>query len=72
MRASAWDLLAVLPNARGAVVDLGKGSSLAKEHNWALSAPELFTATVRRWIEDQPIPDVIQFLPTPQPESSLN
>ena len=59
MRASARDLLTVLPNARGAVVDLGKGSSLAKEHNWALSAPELFTETVKRWLENQPVPEAI-------------
>ena len=53
---SARDLLAVLPHAQGVLVSLGQGSSLAKEHNWAMTAPALFNATVKAWIEDQPLP----------------
>lgn len=61
MQQSARDLLSVLPNARGVMVSLGQGSSLAKEHNWALSLPDLFTQTVRAWVNHKPLPE--QLLP---------
>lgn len=57
MRESARDLLRALPNARGALVSLGPKSSLAQEHNWPLTAPDLFTAAVRAFVEDRPLPD---------------
>lgn len=53
---SGRDLVQALPQARGVMVTLGKGSSLAREHNWAMTAPQLFNATVGAWIEDQPLP----------------
>jgi len=56
MKQSGRDLLAALPRARGVIVSLGKGSSLRSEHNWALTAPDLFNAAVRAWIEDGPLP----------------
>jgi pimeloyl-ACP methyl ester carboxylesterase len=61
MKQSGQDLLAVLPNARGVMVSLGPKSSLAMEHNWSMTAPQLFTATMKAWIEDQPLPE--GFLP---------
>ncbi|MFN8372881.1 MAG: alpha/beta hydrolase [Anaerolineae bacterium] len=54
MKQSARDLLNVLPNARGVVVDVGR--STAENHNWNLNAPELFTRLLRAWIADQPLP----------------
>jgi len=60
MKRSVQDLVSVLQNARGGYVNLGKGSSLAKEHNWALTAPELFAATLRSFIEGKPLPPVIE------------
>jgi hypothetical protein len=36
--------------------------SLAEEHNWNLTAPELFTQTVRAWINDQPLPVELKML----------
>ena len=57
MQQSARDLLSVLPNAKGVMVTLGKGSTLAREHNWALTAPDLFAATVWAWIENRSLPD---------------
>ncbi|MHC1684844.1 MAG: alpha/beta fold hydrolase [Clostridiaceae bacterium] len=57
MRQSGQDLLAALPNAQGVMVSLGKGSSLAKEHNWAMTAPQLFNQTVAAWIEDRALPE---------------
>lgn len=56
MKESARDLLKALPNARGVLVTLGAGSSLRKEHNWALTAPQAFNAAVRCFIEDRPLP----------------
>jgi pimeloyl-ACP methyl ester carboxylesterase len=53
---SGRDLLHALPNAHGVMVSLGQGSSLAKEHNWAMTAPQLFNATVAAWIEDRSLP----------------
>jgi pimeloyl-ACP methyl ester carboxylesterase len=54
---SGRDLLGVLPEARGVMVSLGKGSSLAKEHNWAMTAPDLFNAAVKAWIEGSSLPE---------------
>ena len=62
MKQSVRDLVVALPNARGGLVNLGKKSSVAKEHNWALTAPELFADTVRAWIENQPLPAEIEGL----------
>ncbi len=56
MKQSVRDLVAALPHAKGALVNLGKESSMAKEHNWALTAPELFAKTIRAWIEEKPLP----------------
>ncbi len=62
MKQSVRDLVAALSNARGGLINLGKKLSMAKEHNWALTAPELFAATVRAWIENQPLPAEIEVL----------
>ncbi len=58
---SGRDLLKTLPNAYGVMVSLGKSSSLVKEHNWAMTAPELFNRTIFSWISDQKLPS--QLLP---------
>ncbi|MBZ0288862.1 MAG: alpha/beta hydrolase [Anaerolineae bacterium] len=54
MHQSVRDLVKTLPNVRGAVVSLNK--RLAEEHNWNMNAPDLFTRTVRAWVEDKPLP----------------
>ena len=56
MRESVYDLVSALPNARGAFVTLGRGSTLVKEHSWAMTAPVLFNAALRACIEDLPLP----------------
>jgi pimeloyl-ACP methyl ester carboxylesterase len=56
MKESARDLLSVLPNAHGVVVNLGSNATLAQEHNWALTAPELFSKTITAFIEDKQLP----------------
>ncbi len=54
---SARDLIAALPHATGRLVSLGARSSLGQEHNWSMTAPDLFTRTVRAWVTDQPLPE---------------
>jgi pimeloyl-ACP methyl ester carboxylesterase len=56
MKLSGADLLKALPRARGMLVNLGPKSSLAKEHNWAVTAPDQFAAAVKAWVSDQPLP----------------
>ncbi len=56
MKQSARDLAEVLPASRAVEVNLGRHSSLAAEHNWALNAPDLFAQTVRAWLTDAPLP----------------
>lgn len=60
MQSSAADLGAVLPRATVRLIDLGKGASLAQEHNWCLTAPDRFAETVRAWVEQKPLPEFLQ------------
>jgi pimeloyl-ACP methyl ester carboxylesterase len=60
MHQSARDLVAVLPNSRGVVVSLGEKSSLASEHNWAMTAPDLFSEALAAWIENRDLPGNLQ------------
>ena len=60
MHDSARDLLRVLPNARGVIVSLGPKARLPEEHNWAVTAPDLFARTLQAWIESAPMPKELQ------------
>ena len=60
MRQSAQDLAQAIPSAQAFEVVHPRKLSLAEEHNWNLSAPELFTQTVRAWLSDQPLPSALQ------------
>lgn len=62
MKESVRDLVRALPNARGGLVNLGRGSRLPEEHNWALSAPDIFAATVRAWMNELPLPSEIELI----------
>lgn len=57
MQDSARDLLGVLPNSRGVRVDLGRKGSLAGEHNWPLTEPDLFARTAAAFLQGQALPD---------------
>ncbi len=63
MRASAAELGQALPRATVRLIDLGKGGSLAQEHNWCLTAPQRFAETVRAWVNQQTLPDYLRPLP---------
>jgi hypothetical protein len=56
MQQSALDLTRALPKARGVVVSLGPKSSLAKEHNWALTLSPVSTASALPPPESPPRP----------------
>jgi pimeloyl-ACP methyl ester carboxylesterase len=52
MHKSANELVTAIPTAQGCVApNVG--------HNWNFEAPELFSRTVRAWIEDKPLPSVL-------------
>jgi pimeloyl-ACP methyl ester carboxylesterase len=60
MRQSVRDLASTMPNAKGFLVAHSRRMSLAEEHNWNMTAPELFTTMVKAWIADQPLPAELQ------------
>ena len=62
MRQSIKDVTAAIPGARGYLVSHTKKMSISEEHNWNMTAPELFTRTVRAWLEGQPLPEELKSL----------
>jgi pimeloyl-ACP methyl ester carboxylesterase len=60
MRLSACDLAAAIPGARGVEVTRLEKLSVAAEHNWSMTAPELFTNMVCAWISGSPLPEELQ------------
>ena len=62
MHQSARDLASAISSAQAYEVIHKRKMSLAEEHNWNLTAPELFTQTVRAWINDQPLPVELKML----------
>jgi pimeloyl-ACP methyl ester carboxylesterase len=59
MKDSARNLASKLSGSQVYQINLGQGSNLASEHNWAMTAPQAFSDTVRSWLSGQPLP---QFL----------
>ena len=62
MKDSVHDLAQALPNAVEARLSLGPKVRLADEHNWALTAPDLFARTLLAWFRGEPLPDGITVL----------
>ena len=56
MRQSAQDIASAIPSSQVYEVSHLRKMSVAEEHNWNLTTPELFTQTVRAWINDEPLP----------------
>ncbi len=59
MRQSVSDVARALPRGRGFLVAHAQRMSLAEQHNWSMTTPELFTAMVRAWLMDQPLPKAL-------------
>ncbi len=60
MRQSARDLAGAFPNGHAYEVHHEKKMSLAEEHNWNMTAPDLFTLMVRAWFTGQTLPAELQ------------
>jgi pimeloyl-ACP methyl ester carboxylesterase len=60
MHQSIKDVAAAIPGAQAYLVHHTKRMPLSEEHNWNMTAPELFTRTVRAWIEGQPLPEELK------------
>ncbi len=60
MHQSIGDVAAAIPGAQARLVHHTKKYSLSEEHNWNMTAPELFTRTVRAWIEGKPLPEELK------------
>lgn len=56
MKESARQLADALPDAQARLIDLGKGSNLRLEHNWAMNAPDSFAQAVRAFINGGDLP----------------
>lgn len=57
MKDSAKQLAHSLDNCQVYQINLGEGSTLAGEHNWAMTAPQAFADAVRNWMENKSLPD---------------
>ena len=62
MQQSVRDVAAAIPGAKACLVNHTRKLSLAEEHNWSMTAPDLFTRTVRAWIEGRPLPGELKTL----------
>ena len=62
IRQSVRDVAAAIPGAKACLVTHTRKMSVAEEHNWSMTAPDLFTRTVRAWIGDQPLPEELKEL----------
>ena len=62
MHQSIRDVAAAIPGAQARLVHHTMKLSLGEEHNWSMTAPELFTRTIRAWIEGQPLPQELKQL----------
>jgi pimeloyl-ACP methyl ester carboxylesterase len=62
MHQSVQDVAAAIPGANACLVHHTNKMSLGEQHNWNMNAPELFTRTVRTWIEGQQLPSELQEL----------
>lgn len=60
MKESARQLAATLPNAQAKLIDLGKGTSMRLEHNWAMNMPDQFAQTVQAFINGDRLPEVLR------------
>jgi hypothetical protein len=57
---SVRDIATAIPAAKGFLVAHPQKMSLAEEHNWNMTAPDLFTRMVRAWITGRPLPAELQ------------
>ncbi len=56
MKQSTQEIAAAIPAARSYEVRLPGKLSVAQQHNWNMTAPDVFTSMVRAWVEGAPLP----------------
>jgi pimeloyl-ACP methyl ester carboxylesterase len=56
MRRSCADVAAAIPGAKAFAVTHARKMSVAEDHNWNMTDPDLFTQMVRAWIEGRELP----------------
>ena len=56
MRLSARDIASAIPGAQAREVRHAEKLSLAQQHNWSMTAPDLFTRMVRAWVSGGELP----------------
>jgi len=56
MQESTRAVAAALPNGKAFKVTYPKGVPMRSQHNWSMVYPDLFTRTVKAWIEGKPLP----------------
>ncbi len=60
MQLSIRDVAAAIPHAQARLVHHARRMFLSEEHNWNMTAPELFTSTIRAWIEGLALPEELR------------
>jgi len=60
MRKSVREIATAIPSAKGFLVTHSRTLSVAEEHNWSMTTPELFTQMVRAWLIEKPLPVELQ------------
>ena len=60
MHESTRAIATALPNASAYQVTYPKGVPLREQHNWSMTFPDLFTRTVRAWIEGKELPEELK------------
>jgi pimeloyl-ACP methyl ester carboxylesterase len=56
MRRSTADVAAAIPGAKAFAVTHARKMSVAEQHNWNMTDPDLFTEMVRAWVEGRALP----------------
>lgn len=60
MRRSTADVAAAIPGAQAREVFHTRKLSVAQEHNWNMTEPELFNGMVRAWVRGEALPEAIR------------
>ena len=62
MRRSTADVAAAIPGAKAFTVTHERKMSVAQEHNWNMTDPDLFTEMVRAWVQGRDLPQALVVL----------
>jgi pimeloyl-ACP methyl ester carboxylesterase len=60
MKASTREIVQALPNGKAYEVTYPAGVPMRAQHNWSMTYPELFTKTVKAWVDNEPLPETLK------------